>query len=94
MRALPKTRKPSFYYDYVRSPQWRKVRGDYLRRVGWQCEHCYVRRVSIVHHLDYSRLGCEQPADLFALCRDCHARLHSWPPRAANDNQMSLPLTP
>jgi 5-methylcytosine-specific restriction endonuclease McrA len=94
MTALPRiiTRKPSFYYDYIRSLAWRIRRLEYLRRVGWRCERCYVGKAIIVHHLGYECLGHEQPQDLMALCHRCHSEMHTWPPRAANDNQLILDL--
>lgn len=85
------TRRPAHYYAYLRSVQWKGVRHDYLKRVGWRCERCHVRKVYLVHHLHYDSLGCEQPQDLMALCYECHEVLHRWP-KPANDNQMRLPL--
>ena len=84
-------RKPSYYYAYLQSLQWKSIRLDYMRRVGWLCEHCRVRKSEIVHHLIYDRLGREQPEDLMALCRECHDRMHGLL-RPANDNQLKLPL--
>jgi hypothetical protein len=32
-----------------------------------------------VHHLTYERRGCEDPVDLMAVCRKCHAKIHHKP---------------
>lgn len=78
--------RTKWYRDtYLRSVKWKQIRTDFLRRVGWNCERCYVRRAVIVHHLDYSRVGREQPEDLMALCGPCHDAMHAWP-KADNDN--------
>lgn len=82
------------YRDYLRSPRWVAKRHDFLRRIGWTCEHCHVYKVSVVHHLTYDTLGHEAPEDLMGLCHRCHEQLHRPLPKlqAANDNQLSLPL--
>jgi hypothetical protein len=36
----------------------------------------------------------ERPEDLTAVCRDCHRRLHHIARTVANDNQLTLALTP
>jgi 5-methylcytosine-specific restriction endonuclease McrA len=88
---MPNTipRKPSFYYGYIRSVQWKAKRNEQLRAANWRCEHCHVAKATVVHHLDYDRLGEELPEDLMALCYPCHEQMHAWP-RAANDNQLTL----
>lgn len=56
--------KQKWYHNvYLRSRLWVPVRADYMRRVGWTCERCFIR-ATVVHHLDYSRLGYEKPAGL------------------------------
>jgi 5-methylcytosine-specific restriction endonuclease McrA len=85
--------KPSFYWQYLRSPQWQRTRMEYLRRIGWRCERCYTRKTALVHHLSYGRLGSEQPEDLMGLCKECHDKMHRWPTKAANDNsQLEIEL--
>jgi hypothetical protein len=94
----PTMRRPPFYYEYIRSLAFKQLRCNYMQRIGWLCERCYIRKAKILHHLDYTRLGHEQPEDLIALCRECHEKWHTWPPlvrlpelfdklTAANDNK-------
>jgi hypothetical protein len=40
------------------------------------CERCKIAPATEVHHLTYERRGREKPADLMALCADCHRILH------------------
>lgn len=93
MQPMTKMRRPAHYYTYIRSVQWKAVRHEYLRRTGWKCENCHIRNSRVLHHLNYDRLGYEQPEDLIALCSECHERMHAWPRmNADNDNQLQLPL--
>ncbi len=69
-------RAPDFYQAYLNSPAWRKTRNDALRRAGYKCERCGVRRDFNVHHRSYARLGNEVPADLEVLCFTCHNGHH------------------
>lgn len=85
-------RKPSFYYGYIRSLQWKDRRTRYMQKAHWRCERCYVQRANVVHHISYDSLGAEPDQDLMALCWGCHDFMHAWPRTAANDNQLVLPL--
>ena len=91
MMAKPALKHKWYHNVYLRSRLWVQVRADYMRRVGWMCERCFIRKATVVHHLDYSRLGYEQPEDLMALCVECHVYMHRIP-KAANDNQPDLPF--
>lgn len=59
-----------------RSPQWPKVRSEFLRRHG-KCEACGTRNDLNVHHVKPFHLYPEKeldPTNLITLCRDCHLR--------------------
>jgi hypothetical protein len=84
--------RPVNYDSYIRSVQWKRVRGEYLKRVGWKCERCYTRQARYLHHLTYVNLGHEEPNDLMALCYECHESMHRWP-KPANDNIKQLELS-
>jgi 5-methylcytosine-specific restriction endonuclease McrA len=75
--ARPKQR-PKFvvYAEYIRSPEWKKVRARKLRQVGWKCERCGRTSYLQVHHLTYDRLGRERLSDLEICCAGCHSREH------------------
>ncbi len=89
IRKMPTKR----YTDYLRSPAWAWTRKAHLEHVEYICEHCHMARACQVHHTSYIRLGHELPVDLFAVCVNCHHKLHSWMvPEAANDNQPDLPF--
>lgn len=79
-------KRREFYAEYIVSAQW------YQRRVRWAedetkimgsttilcrgCERAWALRAGDLHHVSYDRLGDEDHADLWALCRVCHTRLH------------------
>ena len=62
------------YKDYIKSPRWAKKRQECFAYHGKRCKACGTARGPIhIHHMDYSRLGRENPAtDLIPLCMDCH----------------------
>lgn len=63
------------YEDYINSPQW-KAKADLFKRSVKTCPLCGDRVTPAqldVHHNTYERLGREELADLFCLCRWCHA---------------------
>jgi len=64
------------YVAYIASDDWRIMRLSILRRSNGVCERCNVKKAKDVHHLTYDRLGHEDPADLLAVCRECHDELH------------------
>jgi hypothetical protein len=78
------------YLDYMRSPQWATTREAHLDRVDRWCEHCKLRRACQVHHWTYVRLGFEHPKDLFAVCVDCHHKLHAELIPANDNRQFDL----
>lgn len=62
------------YLARLRSPEWRDLRLEVLARSQGRCERCEEHLADEIHHLHYRTLGRETPADLQALCVDCHAR--------------------
>lgn len=87
------------YHEYLRSDVW-KLKADYAKaaagfrcQITWNGARCR-NRAAEVHHNDYRRVYQERPEDLTAVCRDCHRRLHHIAATVANENQLSLPLTP
>lgn len=69
LRRLP-------YAEYLRTAHWQRVRELALDRAGHQCELCSHTETLEVHHRTYERLGFERPADVIALCHDCHRDFH------------------
>lgn len=60
-----------FYYRYLRSEAWKRVRAGALARTQGLCAAC-PSPATEVHHLTYVRLGAELPSDVIALCDACH----------------------
>jgi hypothetical protein len=94
------------YNQFLRTDcWWNQTRLCCMERAGYYCEVMVmnVRGVAMrcprvateVHHLTYVRLGREKPEDLLAVCSAHHRALHNRPakPRAANDNQLELPMS-
>jgi hypothetical protein len=89
------------YRLYLLSDCWRKqIRPAALALANYLCQYCGVEPATQVHHLrGYACVGIEKPSDLLAVCDGCHRKLHDLPTpandnriRAANDNQLQLPL--
>src|SRR5262245_39740263 len=78
----------SAYEWYRCSPSWHERRQWILKRARGICEMCRKRPATEIHHLTYKRVFNENPADLMALCRQCHAEIHWRQP--ANDNQIQF----
>src|SRR5690348_13000452 len=69
------------YWDYLRTPHWRKLRKEVLARAGERCERCGIEHLQLeINHKTYARRGHETLVDLEALCRNCHAEFHGRPP--------------
>ena len=63
------------YQNYIRSPQWKRLREAALKKADYQCERCGASRWSglEVHHKHYDNFQNESLSDLEVLCRKCHA---------------------
>ena len=64
------------YTAYMQSPKWAATRQTILHRDRYRCRACRARHRLHVHHLTYTRLGAERPADLVTLCQRCHGLVH------------------
>lgn len=71
------------YAKYLKTPHWATVRDRALAYAERRCQLCYSPKDVEVHHRTYERIGCERPADLTVLCRECHAKHHD---RGAGDS--------
>lgn len=67
------------YQDYLQTTHWRKLRRLIATMANYRCESChkYINTGYNIHHLTYTRLGCEIPEDLSFLCPDCHNAIHA-----------------
>lgn len=64
------------YDTYLWSPEWREKRSVVLARCEGRCG-C-GEPATEVHHLTYENVFEEQPHQLLAVCRMCHARYHGF----------------
>jgi hypothetical protein len=64
------------YSEYLRTPEWKALRTQKLKQVGFACEFCSSRINLNVHHRTYERRGYERLNDLRVLCNACHSKLH------------------
>jgi len=65
------------YREYLKSPQWQKIRERKIRQSGCRCEHCGSSGPFQVHHVTYRNLGHENDAELMALCGRCHEAIEA-----------------
>ena len=58
--------------------RWKALRRAVLDRDSWKCTDCGRHGRMEVHHIRHTAKGGKMwdPANLRALCRDCHFRLH------------------
>ena len=67
----------SSYAEYLRHPQFRRVRTQAMLRSGGRCEQCGDAAPSEVHHLRYPPWGTfDTPDNLVAVCHRCHCEIH------------------
>jgi hypothetical protein len=71
------------YREYLRTPEWAERATETRSRFGYRCAVCNGEGGLDAHHRTYERRGQEQPNDLTALCRACHALFHEWRDLAA-----------
>lgn len=65
-----------FYYSYLKSDEWKKLRRIVFMRCKGICEQCGVAQMEATHHKTYKRLGHELLEDLLGVCDDCHKKIH------------------
>lgn len=75
--------KRADYKEYLKSSWWKERRTSKIKSIG-HCEVCDCTDCLVVHHLNYSNLGCEKDKDLSVLCSMCHKRLHKKYGRGAS----------
>ena len=77
-----------FAKTFYASSEWLKCRAAYLQSVGGLCEEClklglFTPAVIVHHKIHLNRDNIRDPGvslnfnNLQAVCRDCHAKLHS-----------------
>ena len=69
------------YWQYLETPDWKRLRKRCLRRAHWRCA-CCGRRASQVHHKKYPPWGQwwkDKLRNLEATCGRCHYNAHSDP---------------
>jgi 5-methylcytosine-specific restriction endonuclease McrA len=94
-----RNRPTAFTYQvYIRSSAWLQstARLEELRLSGHRCRLCSRGRPHTrlqVHHSTYARLGHERPADLCALCEECHIGVTDMLRRRRYRRRRALPLS-
>lgn len=71
------------YHLYLKTPEWKVLRHQALRRANYQCALCTCTGNLQVHHRHYRNVGNEEIEDLIVLCRNCHAKHHDKTGEAA-----------
>ena len=73
-----------FYQRHLKSPHWRKLKVEALKRSGNLCEECGAdgRETRLeLHHLHYRNLGNESREDVKLLCTQKRANCHDFADR-------------
>ena len=65
-----------FRANYLKSPQWQRLRGQVWKRAVGVCERCGTAPIVDTHHKTYERSGNELLDDLLGVCRMCHETIH------------------
>lgn len=64
-------------HQYLNSPEWKTKRQHMLKQTHYTCQMCGTQRNLHVHHITYTNLFRETPADLACVCEHCHSAIHS-----------------
>ena len=83
------------YQEYIRSPQWKRIREYKIKQVGYRCEKCKRSKYSVklhVHHLTYDRFKKERPSDLEVVCSECHPEEDEKRRKEVIDKRANNPL--
>lgn len=64
------------YHAYLESMDWRNRARQCKEAAGNRCQLCNSDGNLQAHHRTYDRIYSELPADLIALCDDCHGKQH------------------
>lgn len=81
----PGERRRVNYYKYIQSKAWAKRKQRYYESHGKRCQICGSTIAIQLHHRHYRTLGCEEDADLQALCMGCHENEHEGKVRGVVD---------
>ena len=74
VKFIPKWKS---YKEYLKSPEWKKLRELVLKRADNNCEICKAKKAWQVHHKTYKRIFRERLTDLIAVCGTCHREEHN-----------------
>lgn len=73
MRISREERRHIKYRRYLRSSDWKEIRGKILQRDKFKCKRCGKKAKQLeVHHKTYKRIFKERYSDLVTLCSNCH----------------------
>jgi len=74
---IGRKRRRDYYWDYLKSDEWKRKRYVVLKRDNWRCVYC-GGRASQVHHTKYAKynIGREPIEWLVSVCKDCHDSIH------------------
>jgi hypothetical protein len=65
------------YAEYLKHPEFLKVRAEVFARAAGTCERCGQRPPTEPHHLRYPPWGTfDVPGNLLAICHLCHCEIH------------------
>ncbi len=64
------------YSKYIASDSWKETRREFKKKEIIMCWVCGSEKNIQIHHLNYKRVGRENPEDLVPLCGHHHKRLH------------------
>lgn len=64
------------YFEWMKSPAWRRIRNRKMKESGYKCELCGSAKNLHVHHITYENIGHEPMDDLLVVCNKCHKKLH------------------
>ncbi len=80
------------YWQYLRTPEWRRTRAAVLLRSGNACSLDTTHTKNLdVHHRTYERLGAELTTDIVVLCHACHQLHHKAYGRPRREHTTELP---
>ena len=75
------------YIDYLATDEWKKKRDERLKIGNGICQACLTAPATEVHHMNYYRIGSENPlTDLVSVCHPCHRKIHNLMTRATDKN--------
>lgn len=75
--AEREARRASYSAFTATDKDWHALRNKVMLRANWRCEACLNADARDVHHTTYNHGRLPPAWELKAVCRQCHARLHS-----------------